>query len=70
VTLRCRCEKHQHQNPILTVKYGAGRIMVCGCFVASGPGQHAIINGKINLQVYEDILQKNLRHLQQRGIST
>lgn len=35
--------------------------MVWGCFAASGPGQLAIINGKMNSQVYQDILQKNLR---------
>jgi hypothetical protein len=37
---------HQHQNLILTVKYGGESIMVWGCFAASGPRQLAIINGK------------------------
>lgn len=52
---------HQHQNLIPTVKYGGGSIMVWGCFAASGPGQLAIIDGKINSQVNQDILQENVR---------
>ena len=39
---------HQHQNLIPTVKYGGGSIMFCGLI--------AIIDGKINSQVYHDIL--------------
>jgi hypothetical protein len=38
---------HQHQNLIPTVKYGGGSTMVQGCFAASGPGQHAIIDRKM-----------------------
>ena len=52
---------HQHQNLIPTVKYGGGSIMVWGCFAASGPGQLAIIDGKMNSQVFQDILQENVR---------
>jgi hypothetical protein len=52
---------HQHQNLIPTVNYGGRSIMVWGCFVASVPGQLAIINGKMNSQVYQDILQENVR---------
>ena len=52
---------HQHQNLISTVKHGGGSIMVWGCFTASGPGQLAIIDGKTNSQVYQDILQENVR---------
>jgi hypothetical protein len=33
--------------------------MVWGCYAASGPGQLAIIDGKMN--VYQDILQENVR---------
>ena len=51
----------KHQNLIPTVKYGGGSIMVWGCFAASGPGELAIINGKMNSQVYKDILQENKR---------
>ena len=43
------------------MKYGGGGIMVWGCFAASGPGRIAIIEGKMNSQVYQDILQGNLR---------
>ena len=50
---------HQHQNLIPTVKYGGGSIMVWGCFAASGHGQLAINAGKMNSQVYQDILQEN-----------
>lgn len=35
--------------------------MVWGCFAASGPGQLAIINGKMNSKVYQDVLQEKLR---------
>lgn len=52
---------HQHQHLIPTVKHGGGCIMVWGCFAASGPGQLAIINGKMNSKVYQDVLQENLR---------
>ena len=52
--------EHQHQNLIQTVKYGGGSIMVWGCFAVSGPGQLAIIDGKMNSQVYQDILQENV----------
>ena len=45
---------HQHQNLFPIVKYGGVSIMVWGCFAASGPGQLAIIGGKMNSQVYQD----------------
>jgi hypothetical protein len=51
----------QHQNHIPTVKYGGGSIMGWGCFVASGPEQLAIIDGKMYSHVYQDILQENVR---------
>ena len=35
--------------------------MFWSCFAASGPGQLAIIDGKMNSQVYQDILQENVR---------
>jgi hypothetical protein len=35
--------------------------MVWNCFAASGPGQLAIIHRKMNSQVYQDILQENVR---------
>jgi hypothetical protein len=34
--------------------------VVWSCFAASGPGQLAIIDGKMNSQVYKDILQENV----------
>ncbi len=35
--------------------------MILACFAASGPGPLAIVEGKINSQVYQDILQDNLK---------
>ena len=52
---------HHHQNLIPTVKFGGGSIMVWACFAGSGPGQMEIINGKMDSQVYQNILQKNLK---------
>ncbi|KAF7648595.1 hypothetical protein LDENG_00154270 [Lucifuga dentata] len=34
--------------------------MVC-CFAASGPGRLAIIDGSMNSQLYQQILQENVR---------
>lgn len=52
---------HHHENIIPTVKYGGGNIMIWACFAASGPGQLTIIEGKMNSQVYQKILQDNVR---------
>uniref|UniRef100_A0A8C9ZIR6 Uncharacterized protein n=1 Tax=Sander lucioperca TaxID=283035 RepID=A0A8C9ZIR6_SANLU len=41
--------------------YGGGNIMILACFAASGPGQLRIIEGKMNSQVYQTILQDNVR---------
>ena len=48
---------HQHQNLILAVKYSGGSIVVWGCFAVSGSGQLAVIDGKVNSQVYQDQLK-------------
>jgi hypothetical protein len=56
-TWRKKGTAHQHQNLLPTVKYGGGSIMVWGCFAASGPGLLAIIDRKMNSQVYQDIVQ-------------
>uniref|UniRef100_A0A803K078 Uncharacterized protein n=1 Tax=Xenopus tropicalis TaxID=8364 RepID=A0A803K078_XENTR len=61
------CLEETHNNYVWrkrgtsTVKYGGGGIMVWGCFAVSGPERIAIIEGKMNSQVYQDILQENLR---------
>uniref|UniRef100_A0A8C9ZUJ5 Transposase n=1 Tax=Sander lucioperca TaxID=283035 RepID=A0A8C9ZUJ5_SANLU len=60
----CKCENgtaYHHENIITTVKYGGGNIMIWACFAASGPGQLGIIEGKMNFQVYQTILQDNVR---------
>ena len=46
---------HKHQNLIPNVKYGGRSVMVWDCFAASVPGQLAIIDRKMNSQVYQDI---------------
>jgi hypothetical protein len=46
---------------ILTVRYSGGSIRVWSCFAASGYGQLANIDVKMNSQVYQDILQENVR---------
>ena len=51
----------QHQTLIPTVKYDGGSIRVWGCFAASGPAQLAIIDRKLNSQVYQGILRENVR---------
>ncbi|MBN3292713.1 TCB1 transposase, partial [Polypterus senegalus] len=43
---------YQHQNIIPTVKYVEGNIRIWACFAASGPGHLAIIEWKMNSQVY------------------
>ncbi|KAF7651901.1 hypothetical protein LDENG_00103920 [Lucifuga dentata] len=35
--------------------------MLWGCFVASGPGQLAIIEGNMNSALYQRILRENVR---------
>ncbi len=35
--------------------------MVWGCFEASGPGQHAIIDGNMNSALYQKILKENVQ---------
>lgn len=51
---------HPHENIIPTVKYGGGNLMIWACFAASEP-ELAIIEEKISSQVYQTILQDNVR---------
>lgn len=48
---------HHHENIIQTIKHDGGNIMIWACFAASGPGQLAVIEGKMNSQVYQKCLQ-------------
>lgn len=50
---------HQHQN--LTVSHGGQSIIVSACLTSSGPGQLAIVNGKMNSEMCKDILLKTFR---------
>ena len=43
-----------------TVKFGSGSIMIWGCFSAKGVGKISVIDGKMNVQMYKQILQENL----------
>ncbi len=43
------------------MKHGGGSIMALACFAASWPGQPAIIDGTMNSELYQQILQQNVR---------
>lgn len=43
-----------------TVKYGGGSVMVWGCFSSNGVGKICFIDGKMNGQMYVEILKDNL----------
>lgn len=43
-----------------TVKFGGGSIMIWGCFHAGGVGDLVLIEGKMDAQLYTEILEDNL----------
>ena len=47
------------KNMIPTVKFGSGS-MIRKCFSAKGVGKISVIDGKMNVQKYKQILQENL----------
>uniref|UniRef100_A0AAY4CKI0 Uncharacterized protein n=1 Tax=Denticeps clupeoides TaxID=299321 RepID=A0AAY4CKI0_9TELE len=62
--IQCICLRTAHHlsNTVPTVRHGGGSIivMVWGCFAASGPGRHAVIDGTLNSTVYQIILKENV----------
>ena len=48
-------------NTIPTFKFGAGSIMIWGCFLSKGTGELQVIDGGMNGSMYRDILEKNLQ---------
>lgn len=53
-------EAYLPKNTLPTVKFGSGSIMICDCFSAKGVGRISIIDGKMNAERYQKILQGNL----------
>lgn len=53
-------EAYLPKNTVPTVKFGGGNIMIWGCFSANGVGKISIINGRMNAESYQNILEDNL----------
>lgn len=48
------------KNLTTTVKYGGGGVMVWGCFSACGVGSLVFVDGRMNAEMYVNILRNNL----------
>ena len=53
-------EAYLPKNTVPTVKFGGGNIMILGCFSSKGVGRISVIDGKMNAENYQKILQDNL----------
>ena len=53
-------EAYSPKNTVQTVKFGGGSIMISGCFSSKSVGKISVIDGKMNAQKYEQILQENV----------
>ena len=51
-------EAYSQKNMVPTVKFGGSSIMIWGCFSAKGVGKISVIDGKMNAQKYEEILEE------------
>ena len=54
-------EAFKEKNTIATVKHGGGSLMLWGCVSYKGPGNLVKIEGKLNAQGFQEILQNNLQ---------
>ena len=54
-------EAYSPENPVTTVKFGGGSIMIWGCFSVKGVDKISVIDGKMNAQKYKHILQEKLK---------
>jgi transposase len=50
----------KEKNLCATVKHGGGSILLWGCFSAAGTGRLAQITGRMNSEMYQEILDENL----------
>lgn len=61
ITSGVKVTASQKRNIIAAVTLGGGRVMVWGCFGASGPQRLAVVNRTMNSAVYQNILKENVR---------
>ncbi len=59
----------QLKNLIPSVKHGGGSVMDWACFTASCPGQPAIIDGTMNSELYQNIINKTSGNLFKNSVS-
>ncbi len=50
-----------HEKLIPSVKHGGGSIMAWACFAESGPGRLATIDGTMNSELYQQIVEENVK---------
>ena len=53
--------EYNPKNTIPTVKHGGGNLMLWECFSAKGTGQLHCIEGRMNVAMYQEILDDNLK---------
>ena len=53
-------EAYSIKNTVPPVKFGDGSIMILGCFSMKSVGRISLIDGKMNVRKYIQILQENM----------